>query len=202
MAQAREGIVALFEQAMPGDEYQLVEFNDAPRLICPLTADKRDVQSALARVEPRGWTSLFDGVMLSAGLMRKAANPRRALVVLSDGEDNFSRYTQSELTSYLDEANVVIYSIGLADGLFVRHQTRYLRNLSERTGGLCFPVSRLERLADAVRSIGNAIRSQYLLGYSPSGATPVGKYRRIKVQLADVPAGLTLTWRSGYRAPE
>jgi Ca-activated chloride channel family protein len=203
LAGAREAVTRLFEQAQPGDEYHLVEFNDAPRLLCELTGNTGIVRSALDRVTARGWTALFDGVLLSAQSMRHAQNPRRALLILSDGEDNFSRYDEREVNSYLAEAGIVIYSIGFSSGLFPKHQTRYLRRLSELTGGWSYTISNVDELGDAVRAIGDAIRSQYVLGYSSTNAREDGKYRRIRVQvISDAAEGLSSSWRSGYYAPE
>jgi len=202
LAGAREAVTRLFEQAQPGDEYHLVEFNDAPRLLCELTGNTGIVRSALDRVTARGWTALFDGVLLAAQSMRHAQNPRRALVILSDGEDNFSRYDEREVNSYLTEAGIVIYSIGLSTGPFRKYQTRYLRRLSEPTSGWSYTISNVDELGDTVRAIGDAIRSQYVLGYSSTNAREDGKYRRIRVQvISDAAAGLSSSWRSGYDAP-
>ena len=203
LADAREALTRLFEQAMPGDEYHLVEFNDAPRLLCELTRNTDAVRNALSRVAARGWTALFDGVLLSAQSMRQAQNARRALVILSDGEDNFSRYEEGEVNSYLNEAGVVIYSIGLSSGPFLNRQTKHLRRLSERTGGSCYPISKIDELGRTVRAIGDAIRNQYVLGYSSTNTQVDGKYRRIRVQVAsEAHPGLSSSWRSGYYAPE
>ncbi len=199
LAEAKEAAARLFEQARPGDEYHLVEFNDAPRVLCELTVNSTAVSSALDRVSVRGWTALFDGIILSAQSMRRAKNPRRALVVLSDGEDNFSRYGASEVGSYLVEAGVVIYSIGISDGLFAGYQARHLRRFSEQTGGHCYPGVRSAKLGDAVRSIGDAIRSQYVLSYYPANRGAEGKYRRIHVRTAaEKRRDWSASWRAGY----
>lgn len=202
LGEAREAVKRLFEQAIPGDEYHLVEFNDSARLLCDLTSDTGLVSTALSRVAARGWTALFDGVLLSAQSLRHAQNPRRALVVLSDGEDNFSRYGEGELRNFLREAGVVVYAIGLATGRFPTFQPKYLRRLAEETGGWCYTVTNIEGLGATVRAISEAIRSQYILTYSSSNNAADGKYRRIRVQLDS--AGHTdwsNSWRAGYYAP-
>lgn len=202
IGEAREAVARLFEQAVPGDEYHLVEFNDSPRLLCELTRDIETVRNALDRVIPRGWTALFDGVLLSAQSMRRASNERRALVVLSDGEDNFSRYDEGDLNSYLNEAGVVIYSIGLTSGGLFGHQTRHLRRMSTRTGGWCYTVTKIEELGETIRAISDAIRSQYSVGYMPANPGRDGKFRRIRIQVdaKDHPEW-NFSWRNGYYAP-
>ncbi len=203
LAAAKEAAERLFEQARPGDEYHLVEFNDAPRVLCDLTGNTAAVSAALGRVAVRGFTALFDGIILSAQSMRRAKNARRALVILSDGEDNFSRYEEGEVKSYLDEAGVVIYSIGISNGPFAGYQARHLRRFAEQTGGHCYPGVRSANLGDAVRSIGDAIRSQYLLSYYSANRNAEGKYRRIHVR---TPAGdrrdWSASWRAGYHGSD
>ena len=202
LAAAKEAAERLFEQSRPGDEYHLVEFNDAPRVLCGLTGNTAAVSAALGQVTVRGFTALFDGIMLSAQSMRNAKNARRALVILSDGEDNFSRYEEGEVKSYLDEAGVVIYSIGISNGLFAGYQARHLRRFAEQTGGHCYPGVRSANLGDAVRSIGDAIRSQYMLSYYSANRSAEGKYRRIHVRTsADDQRHWSVSWRAGYYGP-
>lgn len=203
LAEAREAAARLFEQARPGDEYHLVEFNNAPRVLCELTSNTTAVSAALDRVAVRGWTALFDGIILSAQSMRRAKNARRALVVLSDGEDNFSRYGEGEVRAYLAEADVVIYSIGISSGPFAGYQARHLRRFAEQTGGRSFPGVRTADLGDAVRSIGDAIRSQYVLTYFSANRTAEGKYRKIHVRTpAAERRDWSAAWRSGYYGPD
>jgi Ca-activated chloride channel family protein len=201
--QARDAVASLFNDALPEDEFHLVEFNDSPRLMCDLTTDTAEVRRALDAVRAQGWTALFDGIFMSAHRMRKAHHPRRALVILSDGEDNFSRYGEGELRSYLREAGVVVYSIALTSGAPVDHDTRHLRRLTRETGGWAYSVGKLDRMADTVRAIGTAIRSQYFLSYTPSNPRHDGKFRKIGVQLAaEKNSGLAASWRSGYYAAD
>jgi Ca-activated chloride channel homolog len=201
---ARQAVLQLLDQALPGDEYQLVSFNDSARALTDLTMNREVLGGALGQINPQGWTALFDGVMLSAHSLRNAGNVRRALIVVSDGEDNFSRYTSDEVRSYLLEAGVVIYSIGLSVGGFAKLQTRYLRKLSEATGGWCFPVSNAGNLPDTIRAIGSAIRGQYVLAFSSNNPRMDGKYRRIRVEMSPVGRlmGSSLSWRAGYYAPD
>ena len=201
--QARQAVAALFADALPEDEFHLVEFNDTPRMMCELTRDTDALKRALGAVRAKGWTALFDGIFLSAHQMRHAHNPRRALVILSDGEDNFSRYQESELRSYLREAGVVVYSIALIAGAPVNHDTRHLRRLTKETGGWAYSVGKIDKMEETVRAIGLAIRSQYFISYTPTNPRSDGKFRKIGVQLdANKGSGLVASWRNGYFAAD
>lgn len=201
---ARQAVARLFEEAPPEDEFQLVQFNNGPFKICGLTRDTGQLRDALNLVAVKGWTALFDGVLHSAQLMRNATNSRKALVVLSDGQDNFSRHHESELRSYLVEAGLVVFSIGISDGTPSRYETRHLRRISHETGG-SFYAGKMETLSDTVRSIGDAIRNQYLIGFRPGDSAADGKFRKIRVQLMQEPAAqqqFYVSWRTGYRRSE
>lgn len=200
MAQAREAVRELFADALPEDEFHLVEFNDRPRLLCGLTSDTRQVGDALELVTARGWTALFDGMYLSAQHLRRARHPRKALVVISDGDDNFSRYRESEVRSYLMEAGVVVYSIELSAAWQL--PPHHLDRLSRETGGRAYAVGRMESMAEAVRSIGHAIRNQYVLTYSPTNERQDGRFRRITLDYAPKADGSSASWRKGYFAPD
>ena len=199
----REAVAELFADSMPNDEFHLVEFNSSPRLLCDLTKDTKEVRRALDTVKAQGWTALFDGIMLATKKMRAATNSRRALVILSDGGDNFSRYQESEVRSYLREAGVVVFAVTLGGGPAATHETRHLRRLSRETGGWAYGVGDLEKMAGVVRAIGKAIRTQYTLTYAPVNTPSDGKFHRIAIQLAPPKdPGLAASWRDGYYAAE
>ena len=197
--QSREAVTRFFRTSMPGDEYLLVEFNDAPRLLCGFTSDVEQIEKALLGIYPRNWTALLDAVYMATHQMKRGKNSHRALLILSDGADNYSRYTEPEMKSLVREAGVSIYSIGIGGG---RH-TRLLRKLAEETGGHFYQVDKAAELPDAVDAISSAIRHQYLLGYASTNPAKDGMYRKIQVRL-EQPAGqppLHLSWRTGYYAP-
>jgi VWFA-related protein len=142
--------------------------------------------------------------------MKKARNPRKALLVLSDGGDNSSRYTQSEIKNLVREADVQIYAIGIFEPLASRGRTAeelagpsLLSELAEQTGGRHFPVENVNELPDIAAKIGIELRNQYVLGYTPTNQKRDGKYRRVRVELVQ-PRGLPplkAAYRSGYYAP-
>lgn len=197
---ARQAFSGFLDVAMPGDEYQLVQFNDFPRVVCNLTESAGIFRHALNSVGARGWTAMYDGLLMSAQQMRHAKNLRKALIIISDGEDNFSRYNETELKSYLQEAGVVVFSIGMTTAFGSGFENRSLRRISKETGGWFYPA-KLATLDETVRTIGEAIRNQYVVGYSPSSAGNEGKYRKIRVQVTtEQNDRLTASWRGGYYA--
>ena len=122
--------------------------------------------------------------------------PRKALLIISDGGDNSSRYTESEIKNLVREADVQIYAIGIFEPTSARGRTAeelsgpgLLTEIAEQTGGRHFPVENLNELPDIAAKIGIELRNQYLLGYTPSNTDRDGKYRKVKVNLVQ-PRGL------------
>ncbi len=203
LERSREAISQLFRISMPGDEFFLVEFNDRPEVLCDFTNDVEHIQDALTAVSAKGWTALFDAVYLGVHKMKRARNPRRVLLILSDGDDNRSRYSESEIRQLVREADVCIYSIGMVGLGPSTHGMRVLRNLAEETGGHLFEVDKPSELPEAVGRMSVALRNQYVLGYSSSNVESDGKYRNVKVRLvqpSNAPP-LRASWRVGYYAP-
>ena len=204
LERSREAISRLFLTSIPGDEFFLLEFNDAPHVLCEFTSRIEDMQNTLTFIQPKGWTALFDAVYLAVHKMKRARNARKALLILSDGADNHSRYTEPEILRLVREADVCIYSIGMLGGPFSGRSTRVLRNLAEETGARMFPVDKLDELPDVVDKMSLAIRNQYVLGYSSNNPESDGKYRNVQVRLvqqAGAPPARA-SWRLGYYAPE
>jgi Ca-activated chloride channel family protein len=203
LGRSREAVSQLFKTSMPGDEFFLVEFNDRPSVLCDFTSDTERIQDSLTSINSKGWTALFDAVYLGVQKMKRARNTRRALLILSDGADNRSRYSESEIRQLVREADVCIYSIGMLGPGASRGSMRVLKNLADETGGRLFEVEKLSELPDAVGRMNAALRNQYLLGYSSSNLQSDGKYRKVEVRLAkpsNAPP-LRASWRVGYYAP-
>ena len=201
--QSRAAVSRFFHTSRPGDEFFLVEFNDAPRMLCDFTSDTEQIEKTLVNIQPKNWTALFDAVYLAAHQMKRAKNPRKALLILSDGGDNNSRYTESEMKSRVRESDVCIYSIGLVGSGLMRRHVRVLRSISEQTGGRLYQVEKIKDLPAAVAKISAAIRNQYVLGYSSSNPENDGMYRKIEVRVNQGPdkPRLSASWRTGYYAP-
>jgi Ca-activated chloride channel homolog len=200
---SRAAVSQLFKTTMPGDEFFLVEFNDRPNVLCDFTSDTERIQDSLASINSKGWTALFDAVYLGVHKMKRARNPRRVLLILSDGADNRSRYSESEIRQLVREADVCIYSIGMLGPGASGRSMKVLRNLAAETGGQLFEVEKPGELPDAIGRMSAALRNQYLLGYSSSNDQRDGKYRKVEVRLAqqsNTPR-LRASWRVGYYAP-
>jgi Ca-activated chloride channel homolog len=201
LSHSRAAVSNFFSTTTAGDEFFLVEFNDRPRLLCGFTSDTGMIEKSLEGLTPRNWTALLDAVYMAIHQMKRAHNPRKALLILSDGGDNNSRYTETEIKSRVREADVCIYSIGLGSGL-LKHHVRVLKQLSEETGGEYRHAEKVSDLPDAIAKISRAIRNQYLLGFSSSNASNDGMYRKVQVTVAqpgDHP--VRASWRTGYYAP-
>jgi VWFA-related protein len=203
LRQSRAAVSQFLATAIPGDEFFLVEFSNAPRLLVDFTTDSAHLEQSLKGIKAQQWTALLDAVYIAMHNMKRARNPRKALLVLSDGGDNRSRYSEAEMRALVREGDVVIYSIALTGGGILGRHVRMLRRLSEETGGMVCEVEELDELPDAVEKISAAIRQQYLLGFVPANARNDGLYRRLRVVL-NQPAGqppLRASWRAGYYAP-
>jgi Ca-activated chloride channel family protein len=204
---ARQGPVELFKRLNDGDESLLVTVSDDPVLRLGLTSRLEDIQNALVFTAPKGATSLVDGVYMGLMQLKKAHNPRKALIVISDGGDNNSRYTLSRLAKLAAEADTQIFTIGLHDDPQTeeeRHGPELLEDLARASGGVDYSVNRGGRLCDVMAQIGIILHNEYVLGFYPPQNAPSGKYRKIKVQLL-LPPGLPplrIYARSGYYAPE
>jgi Ca-activated chloride channel homolog len=205
---SRKAAVQFFRTANPQDEFFLVDFNDRAELVSQFTSSVDQLQDRLLYTAAHGLTALYDGVYLGLSQMRGAHNTRKALLILSDGGDNHSRYTETEIRKFVQEADVQIYAIGLfePDGGPTpeeRAGPALLSDLTQMTGGRMFVVQNLSELPDIATKISMELRNQYVIGYRPSDRAHDGKWRKIKVKLRP-PKGLpplTVWARSGYYAP-
>ncbi|MDE3167680.1 MAG: VWA domain-containing protein [Acidobacteriota bacterium] len=210
LEKSRDAVAQFFKLANPEDEFFLVQFNDTPQLVQPFTRNLEDIQNRLAFTQSKGRTALLDAVYLALHEMKKGHNTRKALLLISDGGDNSSRYTEPEIKNLVREADVQIYAIGIYESAGVRGRTpeesggpQLLTEIAEQTGGRQYSVENLNELPDVAAKIGIELRNQYILGYQPQNATRDGKYRKVQVKLIQ-PRGLPLLrafWRQGYYAP-
>jgi Ca-activated chloride channel family protein len=191
-----------FKTANPEDEFALVEFDSAPRLVVPVTPDPAKVTYQLLFAHAKGSTALLDAVFLGLHEIKKSAKKRKALVVITDGGENNSRYTPSEIKSVVKESDVLIYSIGVFTDAYNTDAGGVLNSISEQTGGRMFKTQGM-RLSDIAQKISIDLRNRYLLGYVPSNAERNGRYHLIEVKIVP-PKGLPPVkahWRTGYYAP-
>jgi Ca-activated chloride channel family protein len=180
-----------------GDQFSLVTFADSPHLMSPFTADTHAILASLSTAQPKGWTAMVDAIGLALQEMRRATNPRKVLLVLSDGGDNNSRYSEGELLSLVREADTRIYAIGLFE------RPKYLERLAEETGGSVIWIHKLNELPDAMDKLSRQIRNEYRLGYFSDHARNDGRYHKVRVEVQTPPdrKQLRVSWRRGYTAP-
>ena len=206
-ATAREAPRELFQQLNPDDESFLITVSDTAELRQPLTSKFEELQNALLFTNPRGRTSLLDGVFSGLQHMRSSHNPRKALVIVSDGGDNNSLYTLRQLNHMALESDTQIFATGLYDHPLTQEEAEgpgLLNELCERTGGANFVIKDVAGLRNAMGKIGVTLHHQYVIGYYPPDNSVGGKYRSVKVQLL-VPPGvrsLHVNARTSYYLPE
>lgn len=204
---AREAVVQFFKTANVQDEFFIVTFADKPDVLAEFTQSIEDIQGKLILALPEGRTALLDAIYMAVNRMRDARHNKKALLIISDGGDNRSRYTESEIRSLVKEADVQIYAIGVFD-LFPstpeeKNGPAMLASITDVTGGRTFTISSPNDLADVATKIGIELRNQYVLGYRPTNPQRDGKWRKIKVKLAP-PKGLPplqVYAKTGYYAP-
>src|SRR5262245_12097076 len=210
VGKAREAALQFFKTANPQDEFFLVSFNERAELTSSFTNSVEDLQSRLMLTSPKGRTALLDAIYLGLSQMRGAHNAKRALLILSDGGDNHSRYNESDIKRLVKEADTQLYAIGIFDPLGSRNRTpeelkgpSLLSEITEMAGGRVCAVERLEDLPDIATKIGMELRNQYVLGYRPSNKAHDARWRKIKIKLR-APRGLpplTVYSKTGYYAP-
>jgi len=210
LQRSRLAVAEFLKTANAEDEAFLVEFSDKPRLTVPLTHYLSEIQNRLLSTRPKGKTALLDSVRLALNTLKTAHNARKALLLITDGGDNRSRYTKAEVRGALEESDVQLYAIGIYESGRARNRTpeestgpKLLTELSEPTGGRHFIVENLTDLPDVAAKIGVELHNQYVIGYTPANAERDGKFRRIAVQVVQ-PSGFPMFsahWRSGYIAP-
>jgi Ca-activated chloride channel homolog len=202
--QSRAAVADLFRTAMPGDEFFAVDVSGAPTLRCDLTDDTQRIEQSLAGIEAGNTTALLDAIYMAIQHLRHARNSRKALLILSDGGENSSRYTKGEMYSLVREADICIYSIAVSRWIRLSlDDVSMLRRLSEETGGTFWQVAKADDLPQAAWKVSAAIRDLYVLCFSSSNPHNDGLYRKIQVRLRPVPGlpRLHVSWRKGYFAP-
>ena len=207
---SKEAALQFFKTSNPQDEFMLISFSDRANLVAGFTSKYENIQDRLLFVKAGGKTALLDAIYLGLSEMKKSTTNRRALLVISDGGDNHSRYTENDVKRAVREANVQIYSVGIFEPLSSRGRTTeeaggpsLLADLAEVSGGRMFSVEDANELPDIAEKISIELRNQYVIGYRPSNLVRDGRWRRIRVKL-NAPRGLPplqVYSRTGYYAP-
>jgi Ca-activated chloride channel homolog len=210
LGKAKEAALQFCKTANPQDEFFLVGFNEHARLLSPFTRNVEDLQSRMLSASAKGKTALLDAIYLGLSQMRGAHSGKRALLIISDGGDNNSRYSEKDIKRLVREADTQLYSIGIFDPFEYRSRTpeelngpTLLSETTELSGGRAFTAENLNDLPDIAAKIGAELRNQYILGYHPSNKAHDARWRKIKIKLR-VPKGLpplSVYAKTGYYAP-
>lgn len=183
----REAVSEFCDEANPQDEFFLITFSDEPHLVRDFTNSSDDIEGELLSGQPKGRTSLLDAIRMGLLKMKDARYGKRALLIISDGGDNHSRYGEREVKSIAQESDVMIYSIGIFDRYVPTPEEirgpELLSAITEPTGGRAYTLSNPNEMPAVARHIGMELRTQYVLAYKPQDPQPDGKWRKIKVKL-------------------
>jgi Ca-activated chloride channel homolog len=190
----------LVKASNPDDQVFVVNFNDEYYLDQEFTADIKKLQSALEHVEARGGTALYDAIVASADYLTHSRLQRKAIFVVTDGEDDASQETLEQAVHKLQQENgPVVYSIGLLGEEKSRRAKRALEVIADRTGGISFFPPTLDQVDEISREVAHDIRNQYTITYAPSTPKTVQGYRTIHVDARSKPyKKLTVRTRTGY----
>jgi Ca-activated chloride channel homolog len=204
---AREAVMGFLRAANPQDEFCLVTFSDRPHWLVDFGESLESIAHKLDYAVPKGRTALLDAIYMGMSEVRRASHVRKALLIISDGGDNRSRFKSGEIKNLAMEADVQIYSIGIFNSVFKTLEEergqRLLSQLADVTGGRAFTVRKINELPEIAAQIAMELRNQYVLGYRPSSSVRDGKWHRIKVKLIP-PQGsprLRVSAKTGYYAP-
>jgi Ca-activated chloride channel family protein len=192
------------------DEAFLIQFSDKAEVVQEFTGSTKAIEDRMGSLKSGGLTALLDAVELGVREMKKAKNPRKALVVVSDGGDNNSRYTATDIKGVVKEADTQIYAMGVFEPNFFAGLAseqisgpRLLAQIADQTGGRAFGASSFSQLPGIAETIAIELRNQYVLAYSPTNSERDGQYRKVEVKMLQpksLPA-LKARWRLGYYAP-
>lgn len=199
---AKNAIIGFLKDGAEEDEYFLVTFNTRVTMVQTFTRSSQSVQNEVAVQKPGGSTALYDAVYRGLDYVTRGTNEKKAIILITDGEDNSSRYSPSEVREFAKELSVQVYAIGM-EGL-LGYGNAVIQNIISLTGGRSFRPTNFNDLDYYIGLIHAELRSQYVLGYSPSRQVHDGKWRRIRLKL-DAPAGmpkLVINAREGYYAPK
>ena len=204
---ARKALSEFLRTSNPQDEFFVVGFNDRPAVIVDYTSDVDDVEARMVMLKPENRTALIDAIYLGVDKLKQAKYERKALLIISDGGDNRSRYTEGELRRVVRESDVQIYSIGIFDQYAPTTEEQMgpilLNDICDMTGGRMFRVLDINDLGDIASRISAELQNEYVIGYRPSEVKQDGNWRKLKIRLVPPPGlpSLTVHNRQGYYAP-
>lgn len=204
----REAVNEFFANANPLDDYTVVGVSDRPEVLVRGSRSIEEIQATLATVKPAGWTALLDSVRVAAMALRSARQPRKAILIVSDGMDNVSRHNLKEVSSLVEESDLDAYAIGVTDdalpffGMFTEKvNKKVLQKLTDVTGGRTVIAEKISDLPNLATRLSQEMRSEYVLGYQPPDGAHDRKWRKIKVNIKAGEADLRAYYRKSYFTP-
>ena len=183
---AREALSKFFANANRDDDYFVITFSEKPQVLADTTQSIEAIEAQLSTVAPTGGTPLLDAIYLGLSKLKRARYEKRALLIISDGGDNESRYSTKEIRDIAQESDVLVYAMGIfpfSINLEDRAGKKLLSEISDASGGRAAFFSSADKLPEIATSMSRELRSQYVLGYRPTNATHDAKLRRIKVTI-------------------
>jgi VWFA-related protein len=210
LEQSHRAVMEFLNAANSNDEFFLLLFSDHSELAVDFTNSREELTNGLSKARAEGSTALLDALYLALHRIRFGSAPRKALLLISDGGENSSRYTEREVKGFAEESDAQVFAIGIYKRVPSNPEDReafsgrtLMTRLAEITGGFQYPVQDVNELPQMATNIGRMLRSQYVLAYTPTNHARDGKYRRVTVKVAQ-PIGrpaLRAYWRTGYYAP-
>lgn len=200
------------EASKPEDEAFVIVFNDRVQLIQEFTNDRRTLEHALRKVDAGGQTALYDAVYTAINHVRKGKHRKKALLVVTDGADNSSQVSYSELLNFAKQSEVIVHVIGffgdtMRFGSLLEESpdADKLKRLAEVTGGRAYFPRTMQQCRQACLDTASDLRHQYSLGYYPSNRNKDGTWRKIRIEVIGVPPEraneMIVRTREGYYAP-
>ena len=180
MERVRDAVNQFCDAANPQDEFFIITFSDEPHLAADFTHEPGDIEKELLFTQSKGRTSLLDAVHMGLEKMRDAKYAKKALLIISDGGDNHSRYGERMVKSAVKESDVMIYAIGIFDRFFSSQEEMLgpvlLSDIAQPTGGRAFVLQNPNDMPEVAHRIGTELRTQYVLGYRPEDVPKDGKW--------------------------
>lgn len=192
------------------DEAFLIQFSDKAEILQEFTSDMSQIENKLSSMHSGGLTALLDSIELGVREMKKAKNARKALVMVSDGGDNASRYKPNDIRDIVREADTQIFAFGVFDPVILPGLSnelvsgpKLLGEIADQTGGRAYGAAQFSQLPGIAEKIAIELRNQYVLGYYPMNSERDGQYRKVEIKLRQPPGlpALKARWRLGYYAP-
>lgn len=213
-AVARDAVLRFLQTGGPEDEYALIEFSDRPQLAQDFTSDIKEFQSRIALASPSGYTALYDAVYMGVERLRHRPNRRKALLLVTDGEDNRSHYNFNDVKELAKEADVQLFAIGIpgypglqlgTSMIDARKGNRVpgqdvLEELVGLAGGQAFFTRDVRELDGICQKISDNLRNEYVIGYAPTNTIKDGRWRKLHLKVNDT-SHVSVHARSGYYAP-